>query len=1203
MLPNPLDIDKYLYVNKTSVWKNRLLYSFGLITWFIAIYGFFQLFQDSIIYTYIILPLILLFTFYHIVAFGINLCYKKFDLNKHSKLIRKAKNSKYNPSVDIYLPICGEDIDVLENTWKYVSKIKYNNKKVYVLDDSKELCSDHKKLAEKFEFIYIERPNKGETKKAGNLKYAFERTDGDFITIFDADFAPHKDFLLELLPYMMDRSIGIVQSPQYFDTSKSSYKNSPLAYAGAYREEIFYRITQVARDRFDAAICCGSNAIYRREALLSIGGPKQVTASEDSRTGFALLNNGWKTRYIPVILAIGMCPDNIYAYFHQQHRWVRGRSELVLSSEFRNSKLSWKIKLCNISGFLSFVLRPLELILSFQAIYLLFLYNQQANFNGAFLLFFGWVFYSFILYPLYHLTPFKKEVFFASMIQIVASTHSVVSVIMGKSIAWIPTNAKHTTISNAFTQGILILAVYVSVYLGALLILIYNQGTDIVLSTDGGGVKFWIVWNVILAVITLYSFLKVRAKVLDKTPLSNNLLHQILSTIAIAFVGIFAIWWFQLSRIPNNFQGIWQIFDILLFLGVSYIVWHPIVMTGFNWLVASHIKTRKTPKPKKGLKVAFLTTFVPASESIDLLHQCLPAMVSADYPHDTWLLDEGNSKEAQAICKQYGVKYFTRNGLEHYNQESGKFKAKTKGGNHNAWHDSHGHNYDIIAQIDTDFIPNANFLTQTLGYFNNPKVGFVVTPQIYGNTDTSYITKGAAEKQYNFYGHILRGLDGMKMNTLIGANHVVRVKALESINYYTAHITEDLITGMELHAQGWESVYVPEVLAIGEGPSTWKAYFNQQMRWAYGCIDILFNHSFKLFQSMTLRQKAYYFILQQHYFTGIVSVLGIIGLILYFFFGLDIARIDLIPFLTFYLPIIGIMELISFWLQKFNVRPNEERGMLWAGRVISIATWPIFFLALIGVLRRKNLKYKVTPKGAAKQVIENSLYLFIPHFIFATIALLSFVSAFFTGRDSIVLMFWALITFVTMSLIPFSDNIAQFTYTIYKKVTNNMKLSGKASTLTYFIVPSTIAGLYLFLYINVFSLYNSGAVVSSDLGIEPIQFATTQPSQPEEEVVTEASPSNDIMETKPTVYIFTASSGDGVTQLARKGVEAYIKDNNVTLSDAQKVFVETTLKNIYYKKELDIGEEISFESSVIADTISKANALTPAQINAWSKYL
>ena len=361
---------------------------------------------------------------------------------------------------------------------------------------------DNRRLARAYGFTYFERPNKGENKKAGNLKYAFERTHGDFIVIFDADFAPHPDFLKETLPYMRDPHVGIVQTPQYFDTSYGAYRRSPLACAAAYQEEFFYRIIQVAKDRFDAAICCGSNAVYRRAALDTIGGPRQVTASEDSRTGFALLGQGWVTRYIPIILALGICPDTVYAYYHQQHRWCRGRSELVLSREFRTAPVGLLKKLTNTTGFLSFLLRPLELLLSLQLFWVLFLYNDMISLASA-SIFYSYILFSFVLMPLAHLTRFRKEVFFASLIQLYASAHSVTSVLFGKTVEWISTNATHTRVSRAFRQGRTLAAVYVSVYL--LLVAVGVRTGDLHFGDyQYWTVQFWIFWNLTLSLILLW---------------------------------------------------------------------------------------------------------------------------------------------------------------------------------------------------------------------------------------------------------------------------------------------------------------------------------------------------------------------------------------------------------------------------------------------------------------------------------------------------------------------------------------------------------------------------------------------------------------------------------------------------------------------------------------------------------------------------
>lgn len=508
---------------------------------------------------------------------------------------------------------------------------------------------------------------------------------------------------------------------------------------------------------------------------------------------------------------------------------------------------------------------------------------------------------------------------------------------------------------------------------------------------------------------------------------SERLLHAFVSVAALLLVGIFGIFWFYPTHIPNNFDGWAHVFDFLLFAIGTFVVWHPVVMEVLSWAITARIKKPAVhPTPESGKRVAFITTFVPGSEGISLLRTTLPAMVKADYPHDTWLLDEGGDPEARALCEMLGVKYFTRHGVPYYNDREGKFAAKTKGGNHNAWYDMYGDNYDYVAQIDTDFTPSRHFISRTIGYFNDPRVGFVGTPQVYGNTKESFIAKGAAEQTFGFYGPIMRGFSGMDNTLLIGANHVVRVKALRSVGHYSAHLTEDLLTGMKLHAGGWRSVYVPEALAIGEGPTTWKAFFNQQMRWAHGCMDIFLRYSPGLFKSMNIRQALYYFFLQQHYFSGLAMVLGVFGLGLYFLLGINTTDMNGTIFLALYLPVLAICGAMALWIQRFNVRPKLERGFYFAGKALAIATWPVFFMAFIGALRGKRLVFKVTPKGGAGAKHKANTVpaeLFRPHLLIGVFCAVCLVAAFLFDRTSPIMLFWLFVVMLGMMLVPFSELI------------------------------------------------------------------------------------------------------------------------------------------------------------------------------------
>jgi hypothetical protein len=333
--------------------------------------------------------------------------------------------------------------------------------------------------------------------------------------------------------------------------------------------------------------------------------------------------------------------------------------------------------------------------------------------------------------------------------------------------------------------------------------------------------------------------------------------------------------------------------------------------------------------------------------------------------------------------------------------------------------------------MDTDFVPEPSFLVRTLGYFRDPQVAFVGTPQIYGNTEHSLVARGAAEQLHNFYGPMLQGLSGIGMSLMVGANHVVRVAALKNVDHYAAHITEDLITGMKLHANGWKSVYVPLALAVGEGPFTWEAYFNQQMRWAYGCFDILFRHSPKLLRKMSLRWKLHYFFLMQHYFSGLSMALSTALLGLYFAFGIRAANVDLPKFMVIYSFAILSIWLASLWLQRFHISWQDESHLYLAGTIINIAAWPIYFLAFVTALFRHRLTYKVTPKGNNGEPSKTPLGLFLPHLVFGGIAVAGLASSFFTHRQSTIMIFWALSSAVLMFSVPFFETIVSCASRMY----------------------------------------------------------------------------------------------------------------------------------------------------------------------------
>lgn len=283
------------------------------------------------------------------ISYWVGLVGKDFDFKAHRTMIEQYSiDPETCPTVDIYLPCCKEPLEIIENTYKHVSQLEYpkGKLKVYVLDDGD--MASVASLAKRYGFDYIVRGDRPRLKKAGNLRWAFQRTQGDFFNIYDADFCPRPDFLEETIPRMMaDPDIAIVQTPQFFRTLDSQ---AWVEQGAGAIQELFYRVVQVNRDRWGAAICVGSNAVYRRAALVDVGGTAEIGFSEDVHTGFGCVDRGWKVKYVPLCLACGVCPDNPRAFFSQQMRWCMGSTTLLSNPSFWTSNLTRTQKLNYLCG-------------------------------------------------------------------------------------------------------------------------------------------------------------------------------------------------------------------------------------------------------------------------------------------------------------------------------------------------------------------------------------------------------------------------------------------------------------------------------------------------------------------------------------------------------------------------------------------------------------------------------------------------------------------------------------------------------------------------------------------------------------------------------------------------------------------------------------------------------------------------------------
>jgi cellulose synthase (UDP-forming) len=367
---------------------------------------------------------------------------KGFDLEDHLRIVREWRPDRY-PSVDVFLPVCGEPADVLRNTWHYVAllRMSYRGKVTpYVLDDS--ASPELQRMAREFDFAYAVRPNRGWLKKSGNLLFGYQVSDGDFVLLLDADFAPRHDLLDETLPYMdAFPQIGIVQTPQYFHVSE---RQTWVERGAGAVQELFYRSIQTARARKDGATCVGSCAVYRRAALDDNGGMSLSEHSEDLRTGFDLYRLGWQLCYLPVALSTGTCPDNALAFLNQQYRWCSGCITLLSEKLFWKSKLGLYTRLCYVSGFVYYLYTAVFtfVVPALSVAILLFFPNILKIQNTVFIL--PIILYAYVIYPMWHRLPYRLEAWSVRVISGWAHLFAFWDLATGKRRGWQPSGTSVT---------------------------------------------------------------------------------------------------------------------------------------------------------------------------------------------------------------------------------------------------------------------------------------------------------------------------------------------------------------------------------------------------------------------------------------------------------------------------------------------------------------------------------------------------------------------------------------------------------------------------------------------------------------------------------------------------------------------------------------------------------------------------------------
>jgi len=365
------------------------------------------------------------------------------------------------------------------------------------------------------------------------------------------------------------------------------------------------------------------------------------------------------------------------------------------------------------------------------------------------------------------------------------------------------------------------------------------------------------------------------------------------------------------------------------------------------FMVARLTKPVSPPAPA-GLKVdVFITT---CNERVSLLSHTLYAAVRMDYPHQTWLLDDGNNTDMAALASRLGCGYIAR----------GDPRDAKAGNLNNALAQSTA---DFVAVFDADHVPNRDFLIRTLGFFQDENVAFVQTPQDFYNLD-SYQHRRHRRLNYVwteqslFFRVIQRGKDRWNAAFFCGSCAVLRVGALRKIGgFATGTITEDLHTSIRLHKRGYRSVYLPESLAYGLAPDSINGFLSQRLRWGQGAIQVWRKEGILFARGLTFVQRLNYLASVLTYFDGWAKAVFYLAPVIVLTTGIMPIHVLGWDFLWHFLP----FYILCFWSYEEAAR-GYGRTLL--TEQYNMARFAIFVRATLSGLRR-HLEFRVTPKHVA----------------------------------------------------------------------------------------------------------------------------------------------------------------------------------------------------------------------------------------------
>jgi cellulose synthase (UDP-forming) len=343
--------------------------------------------------------------------------------------------------------------------------------------------------------------------------------------------------------------------------------------------------------------------------------------------------------------------------------------------------------------------------------------------------------------------------------------------------------------------------------------------------------------------------------------------------------------------------------------------------------------------------------FIPTySEPVEMLRRTILGCQNLIYPRKTiYLLDDQRRPAMRALARELGCEY--RDRPDNRDAKAGNLNAAlptTQG--------------ELIACFDADFIPTQDFLERTAGFFVDPKVGLVQTPQNFYNVDAIARNLGLAgiitEEQQLFMRAAQPGRDTFCAPICHGTSFVIRRSALETVgNFPGETLTEDWATSIKLQSFGYKCYYLNELLSAGLAAESISEFVTQRVRWCRGTLQSFFASTNPItVPGLRLRQRLIHLCGPLNYFPYLSRAFCLLLPLLFFFFGIVPLDTTAEMLLVFFLPYWCCQLLALGWISR------GHRSAFWSEVYDTLLAWPMTITILTTFVRPFGRAFKVSGK-------------------------------------------------------------------------------------------------------------------------------------------------------------------------------------------------------------------------------------------------